>query len=61
MAAIEFSQPVKAMALTSYANATQPGSASAGDQLKLFARKQLRQVWFSYQDVLSHLAERKVF
>ncbi|QKQ73093.1 acylase [Nostoc sp. TCL240-02] len=61
VAAIEFSQPVKAMALTSYGNATQPGLASAGDQLKLFARKQLRQVWFSHQDVLSHLAERKVF
>lgn len=41
VAAIEFSHPVKAMALTSYGNATQPGSAHIGDQLPLFAKKQL--------------------
>jgi acyl-homoserine-lactone acylase len=61
VAAIEFSQPVKAMTLNSYGNATQPGSPYVGDQLKLLARKQLRQVWRSRQDILEHLAERKAF
>ena len=60
VAAIEFSQPVKAMTLNSYGNATQPSSPYVGDQLKLLARKQLRQVWRSRQDILDHLAERKV-
>ncbi|MBW4646702.1 MAG: acylase [Goleter apudmare HA4340-LM2] len=61
VAAVEFSQPVKAMALTSYGNATQPHSSHVGDQLHLLTRKQLRQVWRSRQDILSHLAEHKVF
>ncbi|MEG4129067.1 penicillin acylase family protein [Microcoleus sp. Pol1B3] len=45
VAAIEFSNSVKAMALNRYGNATQPGSPHAGDQLQLFARKELRPVW----------------
>jgi acyl-homoserine-lactone acylase len=53
VAAIEFSQPVKAMALTTYGNATQPNSNS-GEQLKLFAQKQLRPIWRSRQEVESH-------
>ncbi|MGH8002883.1 MAG: acylase [Brasilonema sp.] len=61
VAAIEFSQPVKAMALTSYGNATQPGSPHVGDQLQLFTRKQLRPVWQERSDILAHLEERKVF
>ncbi|MCC5644533.1 acylase [Nostoc sp. CHAB 5824] len=60
VAAIEFSQPVKAMTLNSYGNATQPGSPHVGDQLELLASKQLRQVWRSRQDILDHLAQRKV-
>lgn len=42
VAAIEFSNPVRAMALTSYGNATQPKSPHVGDQLKMFAEKKLR-------------------
>ncbi|MEH2178731.1 acylase [Nostoc sp.] len=61
VAAVEFSQPVKAMALIGYGNATQPNSPHVGDQLKLLAHKQLRQVWRSRQDILPHLTERKVF
>ncbi|MBW4631545.1 MAG: acylase [Iphinoe sp. HA4291-MV1] len=61
VAAIEFSQPVKAMALISYGNATQPGSPHVGDQLQIFARKQLRPVWRQRSDILAHLEERKVF
>lgn len=61
VAAIEFSQPVKAMALISYGNATQPGSPHVGDQLEMFTRKQLRSVWRQRSDILAHLEERKVF
>lgn len=61
VAAIEFSNPVRAMALTSYGNATQPHSPHVGDQLELFAKKQLRPVWRSRQEIEAHLATRKVF
>lgn len=61
VAAIEFSQPVRAMALTSYGNASQPGSPHVSDQLQMFTRKQLRPVWQERQDILAHLEERKEF
>lgn len=61
VAAVEFSNPVRAMALTSYGNATQPGSPHVGDQLQMFTRQQLRPVWRERQEVLAHLEERKVF
>ena len=54
VAAIEFSQPVKAMALTTYGNSTQPNSANYDDQLKLFTQKQLRPIWRSRQEVEAH-------
>ncbi len=59
VAAIEFSNPVKAMALTSYGNATQPGSSHVGEQLPMFAKKQLRPVWRDRATIEAHLAERK--
>jgi acyl-homoserine-lactone acylase len=61
VAAIEFSNPIKAQALMSYGNASQPGSEHLGDQLTLFAQKKLRPVWRSRQDILEHLSEQKVF
>jgi acyl-homoserine-lactone acylase len=61
VAAIEFSNPVKAMALTSYGNATQPGSSHVGEQLPMFAKKQLRPVWRDRAIIEAHLAERKKF
>jgi acyl-homoserine-lactone acylase len=59
VAAIEFSNPVKARALTSYGNASQPGSPHAGDQLQLFARQELRPVWRSRSEVEAHLSSRQ--
>jgi acyl-homoserine-lactone acylase len=59
VAAIEFSNPVKAVALNSYGNATQPGSPHAGDQLQLFARKELRPVWRSRSEIEAHLSSRQ--
>jgi acyl-homoserine-lactone acylase len=60
VAAIEFSKPVKAMALTTYGNSTQSNSSSS-DQLKLFAQKQLRHIWRSRPEVEAHLDERNTF
>jgi acyl-homoserine-lactone acylase len=54
VAAIEFSNPVRAMALMSYGNATQPEALGTDEQLKLFASKKLRPVWRSRQDVRKH-------
>jgi acyl-homoserine-lactone acylase len=61
VAAIEFSNPVKATALMSYGNSSQPGSRHVGDQLQLFAEKKLRSVWRKREEITAHLEERKVF
>ncbi len=61
VAAIEFSQPVKAMAVMSYGNASQPGSSHQTDQLDLVAKQQLRPVWLTRKDVEAHLEARQVF
>jgi acyl-homoserine-lactone acylase len=61
VAAIEFSQPVKAMVLTSYGNSTQPGSEQVGDRLALFSKKQLRPVLRSRPEIEAHLSDRQRF
>lgn len=61
VAAIEFSDPVRARVLTSYGNASQPGSPNVGDQLALFAQKMLRPVWRTRQEIKAHLASHEVF
>ena len=60
VALVEFSQPVRARALLSYGNASQPGSPHRGDQLALFARKQLRPVWRSRKEIEANLESREV-
>jgi len=55
IAAIEFSKPVKAKVLTVYGNSSQPGSPHLGDQLKLYARNELRDVWRSRKEIEAHL------
>ncbi len=60
IALVEFSEPVRAVALLSYGNATQPDSPHRGDQLPLFARKELRQVWRTRKEVEAHLELREV-
>ncbi|MGL5835286.1 MAG: acylase [Waterburya sp.] len=61
VAAIKFSQPVKAMALTTYGNATQPNSNHLSDQLEFFVQKQLRPIWRARQEIQAHLFERQTF
>jgi len=61
VAAVEFSTPVRAMVLTSYGNATQPGSPHVGDQLELFAHKKLRPAWRSRKEIEAHLESHQIF
>ncbi|NIJ51501.1 acylase [Dyadobacter arcticus] len=61
VAAIEFSKPLKAKALTSYGNASQPGSKHHSDQLPLLSQKKLRPVWFTRKEAEANLEEKTVF
>lgn len=61
IAAIEFSNPVKAMVLTAYGNSSQPNSPHMGDGLQLFARQQLHPAWRSRREILAHLEQRQRF
>lgn len=60
VAAVEFPDPARARALLAYGNATQPGSPQAGDQLELFAKKELRPVWRTREEIEAHLERREV-
>lgn len=60
VAAIEFGRPVRARALLSYGNSTQAASPHRGDQLELFAKKELRPVWRTRKEVEAHLERREV-
>ncbi|HEY9744510.1 MAG TPA: acylase, partial [Coleofasciculaceae cyanobacterium] len=55
MAAVEFSNPIRAKVLTTYGNATQQGNPHIGDQLPLYARNELRSVWRTRKDIEAHL------
>jgi len=45
--ATEFGEEIRAKALLSYGNATQPGNPHVGDQFELLSKKQLRDVWYT--------------
>ncbi|MGD2182586.1 acylase [Lusitaniella coriacea] len=55
IAAIEFSDPIRAKVLLPYGNATQPGSPHRGDQLSLYLNRELRPVWRARSEVEAHL------
>ncbi len=57
---IEFGDKVRAKVLMSYGNSTQPGSRNNGDQLELFAKKEMRDCYFYKSDVLKNLALKEV-
>ena len=60
VAVIEFGDEVHAKALLSYGNSTQKDSPHNGDQLSLFSKKQLRDVWFTKTDVKDNAAKIEV-
>jgi acyl-homoserine-lactone acylase len=60
VAAVEFSNPVRAKVVIAYGNSSQPGSRHATDQLEFAAKKQMRTAWLTRSDVESHLESRDV-
>ena len=58
--ATEFGQEIKAKVILGYGNASQPGNKHIGDQLDLFAKKQLRDAWIKKSDIEAHLEEREI-
>jgi acyl-homoserine-lactone acylase len=59
IAAVEFANPVRARVLLTYGNATQPGSPHVGDQLALFARKEMRPAWRTRAEIEANLEARE--
>jgi len=60
VATIEFGPTVRARSLISYGNASQPGSSHIGDQLELFANKQLKPVWLTRAEIELNLERREM-
>lgn len=60
VAAVEFSDPPRAMVLTAYGASSDPDSPHYSDQLELFARKQLRPAWRTRAEIEAHLEDRTV-
>jgi acyl-homoserine-lactone acylase len=59
VAAIEFSDPVRARTVIAIGNSSRSGSPHRTDQIGLAAAKQLKPVWRSRADILSHLEMRE--
>jgi len=58
-AVIEFGDPVRAQALLTYGNASQPGSSHATDQLELYSKKEYRPVWRTRRQIEANLERRE--
>ena len=61
VAAVEFSNPVKAKVLLTYGNSSDPASPHFGDELAISAKKDLRDAWISREEIQKHLEERTQF
>jgi acyl-homoserine-lactone acylase len=59
--AVEFSDPVKAMVVLVYGNASQPNSPHRFDQIELAVEKKLRPVWRTKPEIEKHLEKIEVF
>lgn len=57
---IEFGQKIRAKALLSYGNSTQKDSPNNGDQLALFSKKELRNVWFYESDLIPNIVKIEI-
>jgi acyl-homoserine-lactone acylase len=60
VAVVEFGEPLRALGLLTYGNASQKGSPFVGDQLELFSRRELRPLWTTRAEVAEHLSAREV-
>ena len=61
VAAVEFSNPVHAMSLVGYGNASRAGSPHRTDQLPFLSREQLKPVWMTRAEVEAHTERREKF
>jgi acyl-homoserine-lactone acylase len=61
IAAIEFSETIRARVLNVCGNSTQPNSPHITDQLPRYTRGKLRPVWRTSEEINKHLEARKVF
>jgi len=61
IAAVEFSTPIRAKVLLTAGNSSDPNSSHYGDQLVLSAKKQLRDAWFTRDEIEKHLESRTMF
>lgn len=59
--AMEFSTPIKARALVTYGDCSQPGCKHHTDQLPLVEKKQWRDVWRTRTEVQAHAEKRESF
>jgi acyl-homoserine-lactone acylase len=55
---VHFTRPVTAWSVLAYGQTANPQSQHSRDQIRLFANHQLRQVWFTEQDIAAHLERR---
>lgn len=60
VAMVEFSTPIRARALLSYGNASQPGSKHVGDQLPFLSRNELRPAYRTRKEVEANLEKREL-
>lgn len=60
IAVTEFSDPVRAMVLLGYGNATQPGSNHTRDQLGMLSAKELRKALLERKDIIENLEKREL-
>ncbi len=57
---IEFGDEIRAKVLLSYGNASQKNSPHNGDQLELFSKKQLRDAWFTPEQVKANTKKLEI-
>lgn len=61
VAAIEFSNPVRARSIIGVGNASRAGSPHRTDQLELLSAKRLKPVWRTRAEIMAHLELREQF
>jgi acyl-homoserine-lactone acylase len=58
---VEFSDPINARVIVGQGNATQPGNPHVGDQLALFAAKEMREPWLTREAIEANLEAHHIF
>ena len=61
VAAVELGPRVRAKVLVTYGNSSREGSPHRGDQIELYAKKQLRDAWLTRAEIEAHLERREAF